>query len=459
MTRKTRLVAAFVIVALVMAVAVAARPLIGGAVCAGVAVEGVAVGGLGRDELVQLLTAWRQDYGRRHVVVYYGDTSFPLDAASIDYDLDAEATADEAFAYGRRGSPWERLQSIVAARREGYVIPARVRYDDAKLAALLAAWQETIDRPPRNAAISLEEGGIVPQEQGRKLNVAAAKPLVLQALRAGDVSELPLPVTPIYPAVTVADLRQTGIKEIWSSFTTAFDAADANRSANIRLSARRINGYILYPGQVFSFNQVVGPRDREHGFKEALEIVGGEFVPGIGGGVCQVSSTLYNAVLLANLTIVERTNHSKPLGYVSLGRDATVAYGVLDFKFANDTGAPVIILAETVKDKLKVGIVGREPLPVAVEVVAADRQVIPPAVVKKQDPELFLGETRVDKQGKPGYEVTTLRVVSAGGREIRRETLARDRYLPENTIVKVGTKLPPFSQRSAAPAPEKSRQN
>jgi len=209
------------------------------------------------------------------------------------------------------------------------------------------------------------------------------------------------------------------------------------------------------PGQVFSFNQVVGPRDREHGFKEALEIVDGEFVPGIGGGVCQVSSTLYNAVLLANLPIVERTNHSKPLGYVGLGRDATVAYGARDFKFANNTGAPRVILAETTKNKLTVGIVGREPLAVAVDIVAADRQVIPPAVVKKQDPGLYLGETKVDRQGKPGYEVTTVRVVRAGSREIRREVVARDRYLPENTVVKVGTRLPPFARSDAGSAEEK----
>ncbi|MDT8902721.1 VanW family protein [Anaeroselena agilis] len=444
MTRKSRLAAATAIIVFALA-AVLVRPLVGGGVYEGVAVEGVAVGGLGRDELGQLLAAWRQEYHSRHVVVYYGDTAFRLDAASIDYDLDVEATAEEAWAYGRRGSWGERLKNIGAARREGYRIPLRVRYNENKLAALLEAWREAIDRPPRNAALSLEKGGIVPQEQGRRLDVAAVKPLVLKALHAGDAN-LPLPVTPLYPDVTVADLRQTGIKELWSSFTTAFDPADANRTANIRLSARRINGHIVYPGETFSFNQVVGPRDREHGFKEALEIVDGEFVPGIGGGVCQVSSTLYNAVLLANLTVVERSNHSKPLGYVGLGRDATVVFGALDFKFANNTGSPVVIMAETAKNRLTVGIVGREPLAVAVELLSADRQVIPPAVVKKQDPGLFLGETKVDKQGKPGYEVTTLRVVSAGGRELKREVLTKDRYQPENTIVKVGTKLPPFVQ-------------
>ncbi|HWQ60884.1 MAG TPA: VanW family protein, partial [Negativicutes bacterium] len=309
MTRKTWLVAAIALIIAIMVAVPAVRPLLAGGVYGGVTVEGVAVGGLSRDELGQLLAAWRQEYRGRRVVVYYGDTSFQLDAASIDYDLDAGATAEEAFAYGRRGSLWTRLKNIQAARREGHRVAARVRYDEAKLTARLEAWREAIDRPPRNAAISLEEGGIVPQELGRRLDVAAARPLVLQALRQGGDANLPLPVAPLYPDVSVADLRQTGIREVWSTFATAFDAAAANRSDNIRLSARRINGYILYPGQVFSFNQVVGPRDREHGFKEALEIVDGEFVPGIGGGVCQVSSTLYNAVLLANLAIVERTNH------------------------------------------------------------------------------------------------------------------------------------------------------
>lgn len=445
MTRKTRLMATCLIISAFFGAGLI-RPFFGSGVHCGVAVDGVAVGGLSRSEVAQLLAAWRQEYHSRQIVFYYGDSAFGLDAADIDYDLDAEATADEVYAYGRRGSWWTRLKNVYAARRDGCRIPVRVRYNEDKLTAMLEAWREAIDRPPRNAAFSLAEGSIVPQETGRKLDVAATKPLVLQALYSSGPVNLALPVTQLYPDVTVADIRQTGIREIWSSFVTIFDAAAENRAANIRLSARRISGCILYPGQVFSFNQVVGPRDLEHGFKEALEIVDGEFVPGVGGGVCQVSSTLYNAVLLANLPVIERTNHSKPLGYVGLGRDATVVYGTLDFKFANDSDTPLVILAETVQNKLTVGIVGREPLGVAVELVAADRRIIPPPVVKKQDPELFLGETKVDRQGKPGYEVTTIRVIRASGREIGRETLARDRYLPENTVIKVGTKMPPFVQ-------------
>lgn len=452
MTKKTFFAAAAIFAILAGTAVSFTRPLLASAVYPGVTLEGVEVGGRNREEVRQLLDLWRQEYRGRQVLVYYGDITFHLAAGDIDYDIDAEATAEEAYTYGRRGSWWDRLKNIRAAGQDGCRIPVRVHYNESKLATILAGWREAIERPPRNAAFSLAEGGIVPQEQGRRLEVDALRPLILASLARGDGANLALPVTPLYPEVTVADLRQTGIREIWTTFATIFDPADANRSANIRLAARKVNGHIVYPGQVFSFNQVVGPRDLGHGFKEALEIVDGEFVPGIGGGICQLSSTLYNAVLLANLQIVERTSHSRPLGYVGLGRDATVVYDALDFKFANDSDGPLMILAETGKNKLTVGIVGQQPLAVAVEIQSADRRVIPPAVVKKQDSELYLGETKLDRQGKPGYEITTVRVVYGGGREVKRETLAKDRYLPENTVVKVGTRLPPSDKAAGQPA-------
>ncbi|WP_333594665.1 VanW family protein, partial [Anaerospora hongkongensis] len=382
--------------------------------------------------------------------LYYGDTRFYVEPKSIDFAIDIDATIEEAWNFGRRGTLWERLQNIRTASEQGYRIPVRIRYNDNKLSYLLDQWRETIDQPSRNAALSVLTGAIVPQEPGRQLEIEAVRPLIVQALRSPEAISLPLPVKSLEPEITVADINQTGIRELLATYTTKFDAKEANRSANIKLSARRINGQIIYPGRTFSFNEIVGPREKNQGFKEALEIVDGEFVPGIGGGVCQVSSTLYNAVLMANMEITERFNHSKPLGYVPIGRDATVAYGVLDFKFTNTSNGPVMIMAEVEKDTLVVGLFGQNHPQEAVEVVSVDRQVIPPAVIKKQDNELYLGETKVDKQGKPGYEVTTIRVVKLDGKEVKREVLAKDRYLPDNTIVKIGTKLPPFAQQSSS---------
>lgn len=425
------------------------QPLFWSQVYAGVAVDGVDLGGKSQAEVRQLLTLWQQTERTRQISFYYGDARLNFEPQRIDWAIDVDSTLDEVWQYGRKGDIWERLKNIRTARQEGYRIPVRIRYNETKLADVLQEWRDAIDRPPRNAALSMVTGGIIPQEIGRQLETAALKPLVLKAIRQPDATNVPLPVKPVYPEITVADVAQSGIKEQLSKHTTKFDASDINRASNVRLAASKINGYIIYPGQTFSFNETVGPRDKAHGFKEALEIVNGEFVPGIGGGVCQVSSTLYNAALLANMTIAERYNHSKPLVYVPMGRDATVVYGVLDFKFTNDTGAPVMIMAQTEKNQLHIGIFGQQPPAQSIEIQTVEQRVIPPSVMKKQDGELFLGETKVAKQGKPGYEVTTVRVVYVYGREVRREILSKDRYLPEETIIKVGARVPPFVKDSS----------
>lgn len=422
------------------------QPLFWDKVYAGVALEGVDVGGRSREEIAQILSVWQREQANRQVVVYDGNTRFHIDSASIDFVLDIDATVDEVWSFGRKGSPWERIKNIHGALKEGYRVPVKVRYNENKLNYFINEWKDTIDRPARNATLSMTTGSIVPQEQGRRLETEQLRPLVVQALKRPDINTVPLPVTQLYPSVTASDLSRTGVRELLGTYSTTFNSKDANRTANIKIAADKVNGQIIYPGGIFSFNEIVGPREREYGFKEALEFVDGELVPGIGGGICQVSSTIYNAALLANLAIVERYNHAKPLGYVPMGRDATVAFGALDFKFANNTSSPLMIIANIEGNKLSVGLFGQNRLRETVEIAAAGQQMIPPAVVKQPDDSLFLGETRVDRQGKPGYEITTVRIVRQGGREVKREVLSKDRYQPEDTIIKIGDKLPPFSQ-------------
>ncbi|MBP2655075.1 MAG: VanW family protein [Firmicutes bacterium] len=438
--KKTRwlIVAVFAIIVTVGLLLVI-QPLYWSKVYAGVVIDGIPIGGKSREEVTQLVELWRQEQRNRKVRTYYGDKEFWFDAASIGYDIDVEATVEEAWNFGHYGSWVKRLTSIHSAAKAGHDISLHIIYDEAKLTGIIDQWCEVIDRPPRNAAISLLSGRVVPQEEGRKLDVELVKKQILEAIRNPDCC-LPLSVTPLYPEMSQANLEQNGLKIIWASFTTHFDSSNTTRSANIELSANKINGHILYPGQTFSFNEVVGPREKNRGFKEALEIVDGEYVPGIGGGVCQVSSTLYNAVLLANLDVVERTNHSKPLGYVGIGRDATVYYDTLDLKFVNNTDAPIMVLAETRDNTLTVGIAGTRTIAEQVELMSVDRRVIPPNVIKTPDKGLAIGETKVEKAGAPGFEVTTIRVVRSAGREIKREVLAKDSYLAEDTVIKIGVR-------------------
>jgi vancomycin resistance protein YoaR len=410
----------------------------------GAVLEGVDLSGYSRDEVTQLLSSWQNEYRNKSIIVYYGDEKTKVDANSIDLDIDVNATLDEVWNYGRYGSWYERIKNIRTGWKEGYPISLAIKYNEGKLDSLIGEWKKKVDHPPRNAVINLWTKKISSHELGYTLESDDLRPLILDAFKKDDHNAVTLPIKVIYPKVTMEDITSSGMKEILSSYTTTFNSGDVNRTDNIKLAAMKANGTILYPGKIFSFNEVVGPREKEYGFKEALEIVDGEFVPGVGGGICQVSSTLYNAVLLANLDIVERYNHSKPLSYVPLGQDATVAYDVLDFKFRNNTDGPLLIMTEVEDNKLVVGILGQNPLTTKVEIQHEDQQTIPPSIVKKEDPNLYLGETQVDQEGKPGYKVTTLRVVWSKGRQISREVLSKDVYLEENTIIKIGTKVPPF---------------
>lgn len=422
-------------------------PLFSSRVYAGVTIEGVSVGGHSQDEVAQLLEVWRQKRQKEKITVHYGNEFFLLAAENIDFDLDSTAMLTEVWNYGRDGFWWTRIKNIQQAKEQGYRVPLRVKYNEDKLAKYIETWKAVLERTPRNATVSILSGGVITQQEGVRLEAAAVKPAVIQGFLTGDETSVSLPVEVVQPEVTVADISRLGITMPWGIYTTSFQADDTDRTANIRIAADKINGTMISPGETFSFNDVVGPRELSRGFKPALELVNGELVPGVGGGICQVSSTLYNAALLSDLHIVERYNHSKPLGYVPLGRDATVVFGVLDFKFTNDTQEPIMIMAEIQEGKLCVGILGKSKLKKSVEVVAAEKKTILPQEVKREDNQLYLGETEVENPGKPGYEITTMRVVKYKGQELRRETISKDNYLPEDKIIKMGTQLPPFAKR------------
>ncbi|SMD14180.1 VanW family protein [Sporomusa malonica] len=424
-------------------------------VYAGVTVANIDVAGRTRDEVTQLLYVWQKGQNPRPILLSYDAAIFRIEPENIDYSIDPEAMADAAWQVGREGSLWMRIKNIRAAHAEGWSIPLKIKYNEDKLDTIIEHLQETVNKPPHNATLSLRAGGIVPEVEGCQIDVAALKELIVAAINRSDASTIILPVKPVYPEITATELARNGIKELVSVYTTVFNTEDSNRTANVKLSAQKINGNLLYPGQIFSYNDTVGPREKAQGFKEAMEIINGEFVPGVGGGVCQVSSTLYNAVLLAGLNIVDRTNHSKPLSYVALGRDATVVYNALDFKFVNNSSAPVMIMAETVGNKLNVGIFGQRALDKTIEVVTVGQQVIQPSIIKKADPALLPGESKVEKEGKPGYEVTVVRIIRDNtGKELKREILSRDRYAPDNTVIKMGPAPKPVQSEVKSPKAE-----
>ena len=231
---------------------------------------------------------------------------------------------------------------------------------------------------------------------------------------------------------------------IRSSFSTDYQSSSPERKSNISLAAKSIDGYILDIGGEFSFNRVVGDRTQKRGYKQAKIIVGGEFVDGVGGGVCQVSTTLYNAVLLAGLKVVEYHAHSLPVSYALPSFDAMVNSGTSDLRFINDTKNPIIIRARADGNKLTVKIVG-EPLKVEYRLESKTISKIPAPeyiVIKDEKgdyPDLYEGEKLYLSYSKDGIKSQGYIETYKDGKKISTRLLRRDTYSAVQGKVIIGT--------------------
>lgn len=212
-----------------------------------------------------------------------------------------------------------------------------------KLELFVSELAAKIDQPLINPTIT-RNGEI---KAGQKRVVLNENELIEKLLTLHYYNKyLFLPIYEEEPKVTVEQLSDIK-NSLISTFSTRFNSSVQGRSMNIKRSSEAIDHFVLGPEEVFSFNKVVGQRTKEKGYQEAKEIVNKKFIMGIGGGICQTSSTLFNAIDLAGLEIVERYTHSREIGYVKTGRDATVSWGGPDFKFKNPYKVPILISAKT----------------------------------------------------------------------------------------------------------------
>ncbi len=261
-----------------------------------------------------------------------------------------------------------------------------------------------------------------------------------KAIISNQQDEYTIPLKITYPNVTTNQIGNEAFPNLLSQFSTSFTSSGYNRSNNIILSSAKLNGLVLMPGEEFSYNQAVGQRTKAAGFRKAGAYSNGKVVQEVGGGICQVSSTLYNAVLYANLEIVERTNHYFNPGYVKAGLDATVSWGGPDFRFKNNRNYPIRIVTDTSGKKLKVYIYGLKTDDDCT-VVLDPRYIssVPYKTTYQKDPSLATGETRVISSGSNGCKTATYKYVyDKNGTLISSECISRDTYSPHNKVVAVG---------------------
>ncbi len=231
--------------------------------------------------------------------------------------------------------------------------------------------------------------------------------------------------------------------------TTQFDTSYTTRVHNIKIAADNLDGTELLPGETFSFNDNNGEITKEKGYQVAKGYANGTVVDSVGAGVCQVSSTLYNAVLYSDLEIVKRSNHSLPVAYLPLGQDAAISYPTQDFKFKNSYDTPIRISAEVKGGDLTVRICGQKSGAFTdVKIVNNTVSVIEPKVREIVDKSLDPGERVTAKSGSRGYVVESYRVVYKDGVEIRRDSLGKSTYKAQDREVRVGPSAAPENEKN-----------
>lgn len=287
---------------------------------------------------------------------------------------------------------------------------------------------------PIDAALKADGNSVevVPEEDGGYLKVRKLRNDIVDSIRE-NIYEVDIPVGRWPAALKSAFLEEEGLNQVMASFQTDIEGGNPERLHNIKLGAAAVDKIMLAPGEVLSFGQSVGEVSAEKGYREAPVIVGNEIVPGLGGGLCQVSSTLYNAALYANLEIVERHNHSIHISYLPLGRDATIVSGYLDLKFRNNREHYIILGSELEDLKLKFWVYG-PPFEEEVEIRTSDYIKVAPPVNYAYTSHLPPGEKELKSPGRPGHYITTWRLVFREEKEIYREKLSRDYYHPTPAV-------------------------
>jgi len=418
--------------------------LSGDTILSGVKVASINVGGLTIQEAAAYLSGYLDEIVQRPVTIVYDSMEWRLFPRDIGITPDLESILLAAFQVGRQGNILRKLAEHYQSQLEGWDIPLMVSVDEAKLTSALRKIAVTANIPPLDARIVLTQDDVVqiiPGVPGQKVDITRLMEDVIAAATRSNDRRVVLKPQLVIPDFSTEDALALRIQRCIAEYTTTFDAADLNRVNNIRLAASCLDGVLLKPGETFSFNQQVGPRLGSDGYKPAPVIIGGELLPGIGGGVCQVSTTLYNTVLLAGLDVITRSPHSLPITYVPLGRDAAVAYDYMDFTFRNTSPYGVLLSTRVDSDRLTIRIFSDAPLERSIELESQVLKVLHPQVVTKIDPTLSPGVTIEERRGRQGYEVVLWRIIKMGEQVIEKELVNRTIYWPQDRVIRQGPSI------------------
>lgn len=398
--------------------------------------------GASAEQAKRILDAGIRERSRDMIALRYKEQIFSYSCGDLGFPLDGTMLFQRAQQLGREGDFWQRLRFRLASLSGEIPLEKYISIDDDKLEGILLPLGDELDTTAKNARFFIEADGsvsIIPSEKGTYLDKEKTKARIIAAMcdfHSDGVA--PVIAENADPGQTTADLEAMHIDTALSSFTTYYSEGAANRAHNIALAASRLNGILVPSGGSFSFNAVVGPRNYEQGFLDAVIIENGKYTDGLGGGVCQVSTTLYGAILRTELEVTARRPHSLVSGYVDPGQDAMVSWGLSDLAFYNPYDTPVLLHALWGGGVLTVSVYGDSREKKEISVTSEILRYIPFQTETIVDKDLPDGSSYLRSSGKRGLECAVYRTISRNGVIEKTETVSHDIYAAQKKVIVSG---------------------
>lgn len=410
----------------------------------------VPVGGLTKEEAAKKLRIWWDSARLTELELVSSQIRNPLPKMTpgrLGIALDDAASVDQCD----MSDFWAAAQSTVTGGDyEKKVLEVKFKSVGASLDPIQKIIREAIGAV-RPAKVTFAGGAIVrePEVTSFQLDTEKLSAAVVTGLSGDGKVEIPITEAPKH----VPNEELDKITDVVGEYSTKFPAYQSSRNTNIRLASAKLNGHVLMPGEQISFNGTVGRRTIQDGYRLAPVLKNGKHDTGIGGGICQVSTTLYNASLLADLKIVKRNNHSIPSVYVPVGRDATVDYGTLDLVIENNQQVPIAVCSSYENGKITFRILGQMVAGKSVKITTDSHSAWGNGVKTVVDRSLAPGARKVVEKGSAGHAIMTYRIVYENGVEVRRDVLGRSIYRGSPRIIAVGGGRPAAKPSGTTDAP------
>lgn len=415
----------------------------------GIYVNDINLSGMTMEEARQKITSYVESFGDSQITLHAVDEgTITATAAELGLRWGNEEILEEAVSFGRDGDILQCYKELKDLEYQNKVYNISFDFDKNKIRSLIGENSEQYNQEAVNASLTKTETGfqVTEGQPGIVVDTAASADAVYDYLLSdwnGDSCDIDLVVTVDEPAGTAEELAK--VKDVLGTFTTSYSSSGGSRSANVANGCNLINGITLYPGEEFSCYEAVAPFSEANGYYMAGSYLNGQVVDSLGGGICQVSTTLYNAVLLSELEVTERYNHSMIVTYVDPSADAAIAESSgKDFKFKNNTEGPIYIEGVTTPDKkITFTIYGAETRDpgreVSYESVVLER-IAPDTEVIHTDASRPVGYCSV-QSAHIGYKAQLWKVVRENGVEVSREQVNSSSYMkaPRSATVGIAT--------------------